>query len=423
MDDGSRFVAVRTKPLEMDVETIRHSDEEALREARSLGREEAERHRTQRELLFGAVARAVAAKGYGKMSVDDVVATSRMSRVTFYKHFGGKEECLLAAFDAVEALLASRLSEAVREEDSVVGRARAALSAVIEFFAAEPEAAYLATIGVRAAGAVGEQRYQKAIERLVRAVVASERLDPEAAAMAPLVIGAVARTIAAEVAAGRGEMLEQRLPELLFVALMPQLGAKSAEAEMRRWRIERGRISAKDGLTGGGYRLKIGSLEANGDGRAPEAPRADSPEAMVERLRERVGMSATEGSFASQVRATLEALVAELVESPEVSEMLVELRGGDATARELYRRELETAASALAAAAPGSEREPELTAATAKVVVNGIAVLVAREIDEGRGAKLLRLLPDLVFGALDPFLSAVAVEMEVQRSRAWVALR
>ena len=416
-------MAMETKPLERELETIRHSDAKALKEARSLGREDAERHRTQRELLYGAVARAVAAKGYGEMSVDDVVAISRMSRVTFYNHFGSKEECLLAAFDAVEALLANRLSEAVRDEDSVVGRARAALSAVAGFLAAEPEVAYLATIGVREAGEAGAERYERAIERLVRAVVASERLDPKAAAMAPLVIGAIARTIVEEVAAGRGKTLERRLPELLFVALTPQVGAESAEAEMRQWRTERERISAEDGLARGGYRRKIGSLEAGGDGRTPGAstpPSADL-EAAAEQLRERVGETAAveEGGFASQVRATLEALVAELVESPE---LFVELRGGDPSARELYRRELETAANALAAAAPGSGPEPELTAATAKVVVNGIAALVAREIDEGGGAGLVRLLPDLVFCALDPFLSAVAVEREVQRSRARVAL-
>ena len=63
---------------------------------------------SQRGRMLGAMADAVASKGYAGTTVADVVAGAGVSRKTFYEHFRDKEECFLAAFDAgVDLLLAA----------------------------------------------------------------------------------------------------------------------------------------------------------------------------------------------------------------------------------------------------------------------------------------------------------------------------
>src|SRR3954453_20626074 len=56
--------------------------------------------RTQRERMLDAMARAVAAKGYAKLTVSDVVALAGVSRRTFYEQFADKEECFLESYAA-----------------------------------------------------------------------------------------------------------------------------------------------------------------------------------------------------------------------------------------------------------------------------------------------------------------------------------
>jgi AcrR family transcriptional regulator len=49
--------------------------------------------------LIGALAGCVAEKGYAATTIADIVALAHVSKRTFYEHFGGKEECLLALYE------------------------------------------------------------------------------------------------------------------------------------------------------------------------------------------------------------------------------------------------------------------------------------------------------------------------------------
>src|SRR4051794_16802232 len=70
--------------------------------------------RTQRERMLDAMARAVAAKGYAKLTVSDVVALAGVSRRTFYEHFADKEECFLESYTAGASAIAAELAATVR---------------------------------------------------------------------------------------------------------------------------------------------------------------------------------------------------------------------------------------------------------------------------------------------------------------------
>ena len=48
--------------------------------------------------LFDGMARAVAAKGYGAITIADIVREAGVSRRTFYEHFTTKADCLIALY-------------------------------------------------------------------------------------------------------------------------------------------------------------------------------------------------------------------------------------------------------------------------------------------------------------------------------------
>src|SRR5215210_6387976 len=93
---------------------------------------------SQRGRMLGAMADAVAAKGYAATTVADVVAGAGVSRKTFYEHFRDKEECFLAAFDSgVDALLEA-IAAAKPEEPTRMSLVRARVRAYLVTLAARP---------------------------------------------------------------------------------------------------------------------------------------------------------------------------------------------------------------------------------------------------------------------------------------------
>ena len=51
--------------------------------------------------MYGAMIEAVAASGYGRTSVKQVVMLAGVSRRAFYEQFANKEECFLATLDLI----------------------------------------------------------------------------------------------------------------------------------------------------------------------------------------------------------------------------------------------------------------------------------------------------------------------------------
>lgn len=64
---------------------------------------------SQRQRLFMSMIECVAANGYARTSVADVLAKSGVSRATFYTHFQDKEDCFRAAYQRAAEQIASVL--------------------------------------------------------------------------------------------------------------------------------------------------------------------------------------------------------------------------------------------------------------------------------------------------------------------------
>ncbi|MGO4256981.1 TetR/AcrR family transcriptional regulator [Marmoricola sp. RAF53] len=66
---------------------------------------------TQRGRLLVAATLVVAERGYAKASVSDIVTAAGVSRSTFYENFQGKDDCLVAAYQAAITVTMSRMAE------------------------------------------------------------------------------------------------------------------------------------------------------------------------------------------------------------------------------------------------------------------------------------------------------------------------
>lgn len=120
---------------------------------------------SQRERLLRAVIAAVAGDGYAAVTVADIVRRARVSRVAFYQHFGGKEECFLAATAEGWRVLTEQLTAAARAVPAAAAaeeHLRAALRAFLGFLAAEPAFARVFYVEMPAAGAPAMERVHAA---------------------------------------------------------------------------------------------------------------------------------------------------------------------------------------------------------------------------------------------------------------------
>jgi AcrR family transcriptional regulator len=110
----------------------------------------------QRDRLLRAVIAAVARSGFGDVTVADIVRGARVSRAAFYAHFGGKEDCFLAATRKGGQMMMDRVAAAARgvpAGTSAEDALRASIAAFLEFLAAEPAFARAFYIDMPAAGA------------------------------------------------------------------------------------------------------------------------------------------------------------------------------------------------------------------------------------------------------------------------------
>jgi AcrR family transcriptional regulator len=102
---------------------------------------------SQRERLLAALVDLVAERGYGAAKVADIVKRASVSSRDFYAIFDSKEDCFLAALEAILAHLRALADDAVDRDEPWPRQVVAVLRAIADFFAAEPEVARFCLIG------------------------------------------------------------------------------------------------------------------------------------------------------------------------------------------------------------------------------------------------------------------------------------
>jgi AcrR family transcriptional regulator len=178
----------------------------------------------QRERLFGAMIEAVNEQGFLATTIADLVARAGISRRSFYEHFANKEECLLAAYDAIVVRLRRRLAKAVDPNEQWSAQLEAFLRELFEAAGDRPDLARLVCVEMGAAGAVGVQRWAQDAAMLQQLLIAGfERASGPGTIPAPVArafVGALRRILYSRVRSERSSRtlttdLLKTLPDLL----------------------------------------------------------------------------------------------------------------------------------------------------------------------------------------------------------------
>ena len=187
---------------------------------------------SQRERLLAAVAHTVAERGYRATTITDIVKAASVSSRVFYEHFSSKEECFLAAFEAVLGHLEELIQAAVEPYPDWPQRVIASLRAALRFFDAEPDLARLCLLEPITATPASAVRFRELVLAAIPLleVGRAERPDgsslPESTEDSLLggLITLTSRSILAE-----SESLEALLPDLVDFVLSPYLGPETAK--------------------------------------------------------------------------------------------------------------------------------------------------------------------------------------------------
>jgi hypothetical protein len=153
---------------------------------------------------------------------DDVATTDRPNLVSYEIAFQRVSATLAAGDDRGQPWLV-RVSEA--------------LDAVVKLFAADPALARTVMVEALTAGPEAVRLHDEAITRVAKCLDPGRELAtggelPEQISL--LAAGAVSGLIFDEVLMGRAEELPARMPDLLFMMLVPFIGPRAATAEMRK---------------------------------------------------------------------------------------------------------------------------------------------------------------------------------------------
>ena len=186
----------------------------------------------QRERLLAALAAVVAESGYNKATIARIAAAAQVSRRTFYENFKSKEECFLAAYDALDEYLAQLMAEAVEGEGEWPEQVAATFEALIVYLASRPNFARLYLVEATAVGQGMVSRRERTAERFIALLEAGRAARSEdrelAEGLEEALVGGIVTLLARRIVGGEGDQLARFVPAVVEFALSPYLGIDEA---------------------------------------------------------------------------------------------------------------------------------------------------------------------------------------------------
>jgi AcrR family transcriptional regulator len=186
---------------------------------------------TPGERIARAVASVLAEKGYLQMSTDDVAARAAISLSTFYAHFDDKRDAVLGALEMSGAQIMALAVPAARRAADWRDGVRALYEAICAYFAAEPEMAQLALVGVYGAGPKALARRDRVIEALTEMLAPGFEENPGAPSVTAEAAASTAYALLAEHASRPGPRnFASAVPMATYVTLVGFIGPEQALA-------------------------------------------------------------------------------------------------------------------------------------------------------------------------------------------------
>jgi AcrR family transcriptional regulator len=195
-----------------------------------LPREFVTRH--QRERIIRALAEEAARKGYGEVTVADVVKRAKVARSTFYANFSSKEDCFLAAQRHATAVALERVVAAAEEIESWAGQVEAGLTAFLRYAIEEPTLARTCMVEALTAGPAAVRCYEESLQAFISLFKLGRDVSPLAGelpeTMEEAIVGGLFWIVHQRLVLDTADSLEELLPELVEFALTPYVGPGAA---------------------------------------------------------------------------------------------------------------------------------------------------------------------------------------------------
>lgn len=203
----------------------------------------------QRERLLDAVANLTAARGYARLTIEDVAEDAAVSQTAFYEHFAGKEDAFLVAYEVGHGKCLAAVERAYFAQPDWHGGVREGVRALFGFLSGEPAFARLALIDAPTASPRSAQRADVGLTAFARMLVPRARSAGDHPPAADVTIEAVAAGIFElclhHALCDELHVLPELAPLASYFALLPFLGDEAAARTATAGRAPRGGASLK----------------------------------------------------------------------------------------------------------------------------------------------------------------------------------
>jgi len=176
----------------------------------------------QRRRLFAAAAAVFSQMGYGEATAEAIARRAGMSKATFYEHFGNKEDCIVALFDAAIEVVVGAMraaGDSNLDADPAV-RVRVTTEAFLGALEQFPDEAQTLLVEIVGAGPRAMARRDKAIDAVAQYIDELNQRDFERGAAprfasphdAFAIVGAVVELASRQIRTGRPATIAELEP-------------------------------------------------------------------------------------------------------------------------------------------------------------------------------------------------------------------
>jgi len=131
-----------------------------------------------RDRLLEGLAAALDEKGFAEVTIADIARHARVSKRTFYEHFAGKQDCLLALYVASSERALARIADSIDPALELDAQIRKTTEVYFSSMQERPALLRTLLVEILAAGPRGlevRRRINRRYAELLRKVVASSR--------------------------------------------------------------------------------------------------------------------------------------------------------------------------------------------------------------------------------------------------------
>lgn len=191
----------------------------------------------ERARIVEAVIETAAERGYAETTIEMIVDAAALDRAAFDRHFRGKYDCFLFAWQEINEECLEEMVRAYDSQEDWPDRLRAVAHEIVHGLRRDPGRASFG-VEVLAAGDAARARRDMTMRVIASLIDAGRREmeDPDAVprTTAEALAGSAYGQIYSKIVRGDADALPDLIPQLMSAAVMPYLGVEAALEELSR---------------------------------------------------------------------------------------------------------------------------------------------------------------------------------------------